>query len=60
MKAVTCLYNRLRTIESCIYVEGRSQQERMGEKQANFDVEPWKSLDQEIPRTAEGEGTEKG
>lgn len=54
------MLSRSGAVESCVYVEGRSQQERVREKQANFYVEPWKGLEQETPRTAEGKGAEQG
>lgn len=39
------MLSRLGTVESCMSVQGRSQQEGMKEKQANFDVEPRKGLE---------------
>lgn len=39
------MLSRSGAVESCVYVEGRSQQERVREKQANFYVEPWKGLE---------------
>lgn len=48
------MLDRLERVESCLSAEGRSQQEGMREKQANFYVESWKGLERETPGTAGG------